>query len=291
MSTPFEERLRSEMARLEVHPRPGLAREAHRRRRGRRRAAAAAVGTAAAATGAALAAASVTATPAPTAVSAETTAYVLSHVSAALAATNAVSYASEQETAPGAAEPPDITWWQYGGRLRQLHTTVGGAPVEDVGYTVSGGHVSEIDVHYTSRTWDLLPLPSNSLPSQPSQIQGCTPRPAFITPFGSAAGWASAIETGLRCGLFTVAGHQRTGGTGMIVLTGHFLAPTTLLVDPRTYLPVELITDPGIWVDGTNGKIVPVKEDRAEFRWLPPTRSNLALLSPPIPPGFRKVSG
>jgi hypothetical protein len=86
---------------------------------------------------------------------------------------------------------------------------------------------------------------------------------------------------------------QRIGGRQVIVLDGHFFgAPhTTLLVDPRTYLPVELVSDPAIWVDVTNGKAVPVKEERTEFRWLPPTEANLALLSPPIPPGFRKVSG
>ena len=55
MSIDFEERLRADMGQVEVHPRPGLAREAHRRyRQGRRRTAlaVAATGTAAAVAGA-----------------------------------------------------------------------------------------------------------------------------------------------------------------------------------------------------------------------------------------------
>ncbi len=105
MSINFEERLRADMGHVEVHPRPSLAREAHRRYRKSRRRTALAV----AATGTAAAVAGATAGFALTAGSAgtapiETTAYVVNRVSSALAATDAIGY-STVAVEPGPACP------------------------------------------------------------------------------------------------------------------------------------------------------------------------------------------
>jgi hypothetical protein len=47
-------------------------------------------------------------------------------------------------------------------------------------------------------------------------------------------------------------------------------------VDPVTYLPLRVM-----WTWKEIGKL------SGDFRWLRPTRANLAMLDLPIPPGFR----
>ena len=103
MSIDFEDQLRAEMGRVQVRPRPGLAREAHRRYiKSRRRTAlaVAATGTAAAVAGATAGFALTAGTPGTGPI--ETTAYVVNHVSSALAATDAIGYTTSRYSGTGA---------------------------------------------------------------------------------------------------------------------------------------------------------------------------------------------
>jgi hypothetical protein len=63
-------------------------------------------------------------------------------------------------------------------------------------------------------------------------------------------------------------------GIDAIKITGQAGRPTlVLLVDPATYLPIQLDIGPL----------------RISFRWLPATPANLAQLKVSVPPGFRQV--
>jgi hypothetical protein len=77
-----------------------------------------------------------------------------------------------------------------------------------------------------------------------------------------------------------------------------FAAPQVIWVNPRTFLPMQTVSHPHIYVAATGTgvadkplRLVPVREQRTQFTWLSPTAASLAQLTPPIPPGFRHVSG
>jgi hypothetical protein len=53
----------------------------------------------------------------------------------------------------------------------------------------------------------------------------------------------------------------------------------TIWVDPATYLPVRMVSTSSVFVGVAYN-----------IRWLPPTRTNLALLTVPIPAGFTQVA-
>lgn len=275
MSVDFEERLRSEMAAVEVRPRSGLVREAYRRHLSRRRMTLAVAGAGvavAAATGIAVAAAGTS----PGVVKTQTAAYVVQRVSSALAATDTITYTSTLVSGPHMPHLHLISWWAYGTRARQLIEN-DGKPVTDVLNSISHGEDIAVNVIYPLRAWSVSTSPATGAPPAPDLCQ------TIVLPVAdSAADWKNLIESGLRCGAFAVDGRERVDGVDAIRLIGrHFLpASTTLWVDPRSYLPVELVT----YLDKAD-------EERTEFRWLPPTRANLALLSPPIPAGFRELNG
>jgi hypothetical protein len=270
MSTDFEQRLRAEMEQVKVSPRPGLVNEAYRSYRGKRRLirALAATGTAmaiAAGTAAGVAAA----TASPTVIPAQTAAYVLSRVSSALATSDEISYTIiTYSLNPSVAVEQVGYTWKYGTRSRNLVDTASGQPVTD-SWAQTG--VSQTLVLYPDRVWARY---------------GFTPRPwsfacaayAQTFPILAEAGpvdLSSIIKSGLRCGVFRVAGHQRVDGIDTIKLTGssyHGRPTVTLWVNSRTYLPVQ---GTGF---GTSMK----------FRWLPPTQANLAQLTGTIPPGFHR---
>jgi hypothetical protein len=295
MSIDFEERLRAEMGRVQVRPRPGLAREAHRRyARSRRRTAlaVAATGTAAAVAGATAGFALTAGTPGPGPI--ETTAYVLNHVSRALAATDAIGYTTAHYSgtdATGFFSNPVVTW-EFGGLSRQLIESSAGQPLVDNSARPEHGRGAIISVHYPSRDWMSITVPSSELPRPPARNNGCEDNflSAFAAGENTAADWKQIMQDGLTCGMFTIAGRQWVDGVDAIKLTGHTpAAGTTIWVDPSSYLPVRL-TGRVQLVAGDAGK-----QDAAtltiDFRWLPPTSANLKELTAPIPHGFRKVSG
>ena len=293
MSNDFEDQLRAEMGRVQVRPRPGLAREAHRRyarSRHRTALAVAATGTAAAVAGATAGFALTAGSPGTAPI--RTTAYVVNRVSGALAATDAIGYSTSRLSWPGAPAPltdPADTW-QFGRRARDLIETPTGQPVTDIMQRAEGRSLVLTIIDYQNRTWtsttiqpdqQLTPTERNSLCS--GNVVGLFGRDSR-----TAANWRHIIETGLKCGAFTVAGRQRVDGVDAIKLAGHKTVPdTTIWVDPSTYLPVRLVSHeqaPRLAGNGTTTVTLTV-----DFRWLAPTRANLAKLTAPIPAGFHKV--
>lgn len=296
MSIDFEERLRADMGQVQVRPRPGLAREAHRRyQRGRRRTAlaVAATGTAAAVAGATAGFALTAGGPGTGPI--ETTAYVVSRVNSALAATHTIGYAISRLTGPGtpAALNGPTEVWQFGERTRTLAETAADQLAYDSSSRPQGHGWVLVGVNYRSRTWWSLTLP----PLAFGPVKGTAPcgegAPGLIgADAKTAADWRRVIETGLTCGAFTVVGRQRIDGVDAIKLAGHHsMSHTNLWIDPRSYLPVRLVTRELTPPAAVGAKWKPATMTLTiDFRWLSPTRANLAKLTAPIPPGFHQVS-
>ena len=256
---------------------------------------------------------------------AHTAAYVVSHVSSALASANTIGYSyTILRVASSSAPGERIAHWDYGGdngRQRTMVYTAAGQPYSDKASTASPGRrpsapagLTLLDVEYTSksaaREHFTIP-PACPQPLRPSAgARRC--RPAFrkasppirLTGLRPARP-ASCIRELLASGKATVAGHQRIGGadTIKIALTSRLPAPEpgapqwhqTLWVNPTTYLPVQITTLPYPG-DGSPYMHFPplavgsFTEAVTQFQWLPPTPANLAQLNAPVPPGFR-VSG
>jgi hypothetical protein len=291
VSIDFEDQLRAEMGRVQVRPRPGLAREAHRRyARSRRRTAlaVAATGTAAAVAGATAGFALTAGTPGTGPI--ETTAYVVNHVSSALAATDAIGYTTSHYSGTGAIGffSNRVVGWEFGDLSRQLIESSAGQPLVDNSARPEDGRGTIISVHYPSRDWMNVTVPSSELPRPPGGNNRCEDNflSAFAAP-NTAADWKQIIQAGLTCGMFTVAGRQWVDGVDAIKLTGHTpAAGTTIWVAAGSYLPVRLTGRVQLLSGGTDAATLTI-----DFRWLPPTSANLKELTAPIPHGFREVSG
>jgi len=300
MSTDITQQLKSEMSQVQVQLPPDLARQAYRRYRKRRLAGRAAVaGAAAVIMGAGTAVAAGATRSAPAIPQEQTTAYVVSHLSSALAATRTIAYTTTQFDAPGSTIIPRQLAWAYGNRLRFLDEAGNGAKLQDTGFSESRGTVTVVSVSYRSRTWYRVPSHLDGLPVTPDL---CGPRHPLsgVARYGTAADLMSVIKSGLRCGALRVAGHQVLDGVDAIKLTVTFISggPEIIWVNPSTYLPIQMVGHPEIYLavagTGINGKpvkLIRLSEVRTEFTWLPLTRASLAELTPPIPPGFRHVSG
>ena len=310
MSIDFEERLRSEMAAVEVRPRPGLVREAYRdcQRRRHVRQAVAAAGTAVAAAGVTAAGLGATAGGGTGAVPAETAAYVVSHVTGALSGSGEIAYAYTHYALGGTTSRNlDGPSWKYGDQSREIYLTPAGQPDIDWGTTQTSDGDVQLVVNYPARTWYRLVARHPVSSSAPPDICDLSGGKELIVPRDFTADPQTQIEAGLRCGVLTLAGHQRVGGIDALTLVAQLTDPQgkpfltlTLWVNPSSYLPVEAKLDThGHMFTGasrqraSNGDIVavPVRSVTVTFTWLPPTRTNLALLTPAIPTGFRQVTG
>jgi hypothetical protein len=292
MSNDFEQRLRSGMEHVAVRPRPDLVKEAYRSYRGKRR-----VIRAIAVTGAAMAIAAGTAagvaaaTASPAVVPAQTTVYVLSHASSALATANRIMYT----TTTTSFGPPSNTHlvtdvWDYGSQIRQIDYSASGQPAWESWVQTGPGKPTLLWVDYQHRTWEHFGIAPTGTAPRPSV---CGASGALLTaPNATPAEWKLVIDAGLRCGLFHVTGHQRVDGIDAIKVTGGvnsgimlWASPAggiTLWLDPHTYLPVQLA--------GTEAAAAPKPAAVViRFRWLPPTQANLAQLTGTIPPGFHRT--
>lgn len=322
MSTDFERQLRAEMGRVAVRPRPGLVQAAYHRHRSRRRAAraAAVTGTAAvAAVGSVVAAGAAGTTGTSTLPAAHTAAYVVSHVSSALASTNTIEYSyTVLRVASSSAPGAKVAYWDYGGyygRQRTMVYTAAGQPYSDEADTRSPGQrpsapdeLTILHVEYTARSAArehfTLPPADWKPPGHPATATGVPLCGAQgITGYSldgtSAGSVASCMRELLASGTATVAGHQRIGGVDTIKIDLTSRLPLTwrqtLWVNPSTYLPVQMTTLPYSgdgypYMHYPPLAVGPFTEAVTEFQWLPPTPANLAQLNAPIPPGFR-VSG
>jgi hypothetical protein len=287
ISTEFEERLREEMrhATAGVSAPSGLVRKARRDRRRRIMFRATAVSAAAAVAVAGAVIVSNGTTGAFRDSGIYTTAYVVKHVNSALAAVNEIAY---MHYTSHFLASMDI--WAYDGPRGQAYraeyfSPIDGQLFQEVGMTATpANYQTYISVLLIHKTWSKQ---SYQRP-QPSET-GCG--------LSQPMGWltfpqiAAGLREDLACGALSSEGMQQVDGVNTLKLVSvqrSRIGPktlatiaTTIWVDPATYLPVRLTTQ---WTRPIVS--VPTTYD---FRWLPPTSANLALLKVRIPPGFTQV--
>ena len=102
--------------------------------------------------------------------------------------------------------------------------------------------------------------------------------------FAGALPTARAIRSAISCGALAVTGRQHVDGIEAIELTSRRNSPIseTIWVSPGSYLPVRMMVRSAFGP----GRV----RQTADITWLPPTATNLAKLTVPVPAGFREVS-
>jgi hypothetical protein len=202
-----------------------------------------------------------------------------------------------------------LTTWVYRGQIRWEGLTGAGAVLFDTRKITVNSHrgappgmftqtIKNAGANYQAGTrWSNVYRPSGyfgygRLPSSCRLLGGGLepPVPVQYDPYD----WSAAVRLSLRCGGYGLAGRQWVDGVKAIKLvtkpqTGPFAknrVPVleTLWVDPSTYLPVRLLWQ---WPQAhgqPDGTLV------SDFRWLAPTKANLAALRVKIPHGFRQVT-
>jgi hypothetical protein len=215
-----------------------------------------------------------------------TTAYVVKHVESALDTVNEIAY---MHYTSDIAASMDV--WAYDGPQGQAYRAEyfdprSGQLFQEAGMTATpANYATDIAVYFFNKTW------SKQSYQGPKHTQtGCG--------FSLPTSWATypEIAAGLRknlaCGALSFKGMQQVDGINALKLVSvqrSQLGPektlrsiiTTIWVDPATYLPVRLTTQ---WT-----RLLVSVPMRLDFRWLPPTSANLALLTVRIPPGFTQV--
>ena len=171
--------------------------------------------------------------------------------------------------------------WSYQGTTEISAFAPGGQRVFTA-ETASGGTgkpAQEVAVLYGDATWWRAMLPESNRQARTPPACG---RGVVIGP----GGWTAAlIRSQLSCGSIQ-AGRQRDYQIGPIApgreLDGADTVKltasngTVLWVNPRTYLPVRVVSG--------GGELAQI-----DFRWLPASPVNLARLRMPIPAGFRQI--
>lgn len=232
--------------------------------------------------------------------SADAAAYVVTRVGSALSAAGPGSIAQLTVTTSGPVLPNGGTAtvtaeeWSYGDQWRSVTYSSPGHPVYDEG--VSASSVYSL-VNYQTRTWARLSGQGRPAPPAVRDTHGCGPvvaaLPALFLPgppgIGFAGSWlpvtgAGALRAAVSCGTLVVAGRQHVNGIEAIELTSRPDSPIseTIWVSPGSYLPVRMVV--------RLGPGHPVLQRTADITWLPPTAQNLAMLTVPVPAGFRHVS-
>jgi hypothetical protein len=136
--------------------------------------------------------------------------------------------------------------------------------------TTQGPRTAEIiDVEYATRTWSRQQSSSVLLAGS-------------LSP--------SLIRDQIASGRFTVIGPVELEGRQAVELTwsrsqGPLTVTTTLWVDARTYQPLRSVT-----TTRAPRQDVLLETDTTQYQVLPATPANLALLTPPIPPGFTRTA-
>jgi len=136
--------------------------------------------------------------------------------------------------------------------------------------TTQGPRSAEIiDVEYATRTW--------------SRQQSSS-----VLLAGSLG--PSLIRDQVASGRFTVIGPVELAGRQAVEITwstaqGPLTVTTTLWVDARTYQPLRSVA-----TTRALRQHVLLETDTTQYQVLPATPANLALLAPPIPPGFTRTA-
>lgn len=296
MSTDIEQELRGAMERFtrDVRVPPGLAVKAYRHQQKRRvtTRAVAVAGTVTAVAATAVAVAGATGafgSAGPPPAQATYTAYVVSHVQHALAASRVANLVEADRTvfpAGSTLQPfPDALvgsaggagassqWsagytlrWIYHDTIRLVSYTASGQQVFDWGIAPAGGTTAVI---YGNDTWWTAPGASQG---GAGPAPGCIQGGEIALGGGAGNGWPGFIRSQLACGAYTVAGRQVVDGIDTIKITGTS-SPFTFWVNPVNYLPVR----------------ANLGHRQTDFRWLPASPANLARLKVTVPAGFKQV--
>jgi hypothetical protein len=300
MSTDIEQDLRGAMERFtrDVRVPPGLAVKAYRHQQKRRvtTRAVAAAGTVTAAAATAVAVAGATGafgSAGPSPAQATYTAYVVSHVQHALAASRLANLVEADRTvfSPGSTLQPfpdalvgsaggtgaGSQWsasytlrWIYHGSAELSSFTASGQRVFDWVITPAGRTTAVI---YGNDTWWTAPEASPGPgPGGGGPARGCIRGQEIVLGGGSGNGWPAFIRSQLACGAYTVAGRQMIDGIDTIKITGTS-SSFTFWVNPVNYLPVR----------------ANLGSRQTDFRWLPASPANLARLNVTVPAGFKQV--
>jgi hypothetical protein len=288
MNADVEELLRDGIERLTAgaHAPTGLAERARRQHRQRRRAVRAAM-AASTATVAAAATAAIVATGGASgsqpahqktgqAPQAQTAAYVVRHIEHALTGTGGRIMVLSTYGNPAAygGQQPLIDFWSYRS-LTKSEKGFNGTPFLADVKRISAGTVTDVVVDYRTKTWWRAVSAYTPLTYARNGCVG----PADDAPDPGTAAWAPYIRSTLACGGYKIAGKARIDGQNTIKIVGTAkdlnsrYVPQTFLVSARTYLLIR--------------ELVPF--GHRDFRWLPPTSANLALLKVTIPAGFRHI--
>jgi hypothetical protein len=232
--------------------------------------------------------------PSPASVrTARLTAYVISHVRKALepAAMNDIVGSVTQTYPPGTTLEPvpggmnavtgcsaasqwsvgSTVVWAYQGTTSYAAYTASGQRVFGAELTHSKEGAAETAVIYANGTWWRAPVHLRK-----AAPVGCLQGGGVYLRPGPGGGWPGFIRSQLACGAYTVVGHQVVGGIDAIKLTDgttSSMTSTTLLVDPSTYLPIQVTTGPM----------------HSNFQWLAATPANLAHLQVTVPAGYQQV--
>ena len=299
MSSDTADMLRTGLAQIArgVDAPPGLATTAYDRWRRRQRIRRRSLGAGASITAAALLATVLPGTirpdqqPSPLVI---TTADVVRHVSNALRAVASgtlIEYA-RTEFPPGIGPdgPPQIPapnpgWTRpvsvllyYQGKTDVTFYARPGTKVFDTSVLIAHGQVTTTWVTYASHTWwrEVFPFPKQVGSSR------CSIGAVDMDP--SIGDWTPVVRSLLTCRYVRIDNHRRTiGSEHVIKLSGQAnklngQTSWTLWVSTRTYLPVAL-----------NVSYQGRQPWRTTFRWLPPSRANLAEFEITIPPHSRRV--
>ncbi len=231
--------------------------------------------------------------------SAQTLAYVVHRAERSITAVGATDVQVARDTYPapgfGFALPNmsrfaarATTTWTYGSSYRVEFYAANARPILDSSYVFpapSGereGAGTETTVDYVAGSFSRTTIPPPGVNSDFASLPvpaTCHPKsgPVYAIPIGDWAPSVRWLRYALRCGLFRLAGRQHVAGVDAIkIVSGAAQGAEVIWVSPTTYLPIQALL-PGFAME--------------EYRWLPATRRNLALLNAPIPADFRRVKG
>jgi hypothetical protein len=205
--------------------------------------------------------------PAP--VAAQTTAYVVSHMTEALTAMAPRTVLFIHRTTIPARYQIE-RWSSADGQSRVEAFTPAGLPVWDS--EISSHRI--VIINYEKKTWSAA---ARYFPEAKSPAQWTCRNVESDVINGNPGEMASQLRTALSCGDLKVIGRGR-----VLRLSGDFNGGNgvTYWVNARTYLPFRLRR--------TLNRSTRFQEN---LRWLPPTASNLAKLRVAIPAGFTRVRG
>lgn len=174
--------------------------------------------------------------------------------------------------------------WIYRERLRVLRAT-SGRPTADEGSNVvkakNGHHRGGTTiVDYRRKEW----ARGGAGEALVTSTLSCHSPSIFLPESGGALpGWIRGVHKLIKCGDLVVSGTAQINGIQAIKLTtsANFVEPpvkhATLWVKRSDFVPVRMVEK------------LETATTREDVSWLRPTKTNLAMLRVPIPPGFRKV--